>query len=269
MLLREISPGSTPPVVPTRMTRSLMGGIGGANFSETVLEAVNYLAEFDHCTLFEFHGEEAPAVVGISSWEPSNRVARSTEAYLGRFHHMEPVRALLHEEGERVFLRYHHSGEIRDTEFRRSCYESAAILDRLSIVASTRPGSWFVVNMFRDAAHGVLPEAQLDAVAEHAFLVAMAARRHAQLRAATAATAAAPRWEILDAPAHLLSPRERQVCSLIVAGHSQSEIAAQLGILLSSVVTFRKRAYQKLDVSDARALRLKCLGGAARDLALQ
>lgn len=269
MLLREITPASAPSVVPTKMTSSLLGGIGSADFSKSILEAVNYLAEFDHCTLFEFHGDAAPSVVGISSWEPSNRLARSTQAYLGRFHHMEPARALMQEKGERVFLRYHTSCEMQDSEFRRNCYESAAILDRLSIVASTCHGSWFVINMFRDSAQGVLPAQQLDAVAEHALLIAMSARSHARLLARATPIADAAPSSPLDAPALLLSPRERQVCSLIVAGYSQTQIAAELGILLSSVVTFRKRAYQKLGVGDARALRLKCLAEGRRVSLLQ
>lgn len=267
MLLREITPTSAPSVVPTKMVRSLMSGIGGANFSESVLEAVNYLAEFDHCTFFEFHGDAAPSVVGISSWGPSNRVARSTQAYLGRFHHMEPARALMHEKGNRIFLRYHSSCEMQDSEFRRNCYESVAILDRLSIVASTCHGSWIVINMFRDTAQGVLPSQQLDSVAERAFLIAMAARRHALLLVGPASVSDAAPLPTLDAWA--LSPRERQVCLMIAAGYSQPQIAAELGVLLSSVVTFRKRAYQKLNVGDARALRLKCLAEGRRVSLLQ
>lgn len=48
----------------------------------------------------------------------------------------------------------------------------------------------------------------------------------------------------------LLSERERDVLSELSQGHTYVEIAQQLGITLSTVQTFIKRIYQKLNVSN-------------------
>ncbi|HPE62226.1 MAG: hypothetical protein KDI15_10400 [Thiothrix sp.] len=45
-----------------------------------------------------------------------------------------------------------------------------------------------------------------------------------------------------------LSEQEARVCGLIRAGHSAKSIARQLGVAESSVVTYRRRAYQKLGI---------------------
>jgi len=48
-----------------------------------------------------------------------------------------------------------------------------------------------------------------------------------------------------------LSPRERQVMTLVAEGKSNKKIAAALGISKHTVKTHRKRAYQKLDAHTA------------------
>lgn len=52
-----------------------------------------------------------------------------------------------------------------------------------------------------------------------------------------------------------LSHREAQVAALTVEGFAQAEISARLSLQTSTVVTYRKRAYQKLGVSGRRHLR--------------
>lgn len=52
-----------------------------------------------------------------------------------------------------------------------------------------------------------------------------------------------------------LSGRERQVCARIASGQSASHIAAELGISASTVVTLRKRAYEKLGIHGRLDLR--------------
>lgn len=46
-----------------------------------------------------------------------------------------------------------------------------------------------------------------------------------------------------------LSEREAQICELIVSGHTAKTVARKIGVGISSVITYRKRAYQKLGVS--------------------
>lgn len=66
-----------------------------------------------------------------------------------------------------------------------------------------------------------------------------------------------------DHPALLdvLSLRERAVCQGMLAGQKAEEIAAQIGVAPSTVVTYRKRAYGKLGISSRANLFALCREG--------
>ncbi|MEM7283725.1 MAG: helix-turn-helix transcriptional regulator, partial [Pseudomonadota bacterium] len=56
-----------------------------------------------------------------------------------------------------------------------------------------------------------------------------------------------------------LTDRERQVCARIVLGMTSDGIAADLGVGSQTVLTYRKRAYARLDISSQNALFALCL----------
>ena len=55
-----------------------------------------------------------------------------------------------------------------------------------------------------------------------------------------------------------LSAREAQVAAGLATGQRQADIARNAGLTLNSVITYRRRAYQKLRVSDRLELRAMC-----------
>ena len=46
-----------------------------------------------------------------------------------------------------------------------------------------------------------------------------------------------------------LTPRERDVCQRIVMGFNSEAIACELGVSLNTVLTYRRRAYERLGIS--------------------
>lgn len=257
MLMRDITCAAPADVVPSAMIESLLKGVGDGSFGDCVLQAANKVAEFNHCTLFEFHGRDAPSFIGLASCNSNRRIANShsTEAYLGGFHLLDPARAVMHEKGEKLFIRYHAGRELQNRDYRQTCYELANIVDRFSIVANTQHGSWFVANLFRDTSQGPLPEGKRDHLASFAFLIALAGRRDIALRKATHALSLGRLEEQAGLLTARLSERERQVCSRILAGRTTSEIASELDIRESTVVTYRRRAYERLNIHGRRELK--------------
>lgn len=61
-----------------------------------------------------------------------------------------------------------------------------------------------------------------------------------------------------EGPLAFLSDRERQVCRGILAGKKMETVAVDLNLAASSVVTYRKRAYQKLGITSRGALFALC-----------
>jgi len=60
-------------------------------------------------------------------------------------------------------------------------------------------------------------------------------------------------------PFSQLTPREREVCERILLGYTSVGIGLDLNIAQSSVVTYRRRAYEKLVISTQNELFSLCL----------
>jgi len=69
-----------------------------------------------------------------------------------------------------------------------------------------------------------------------------------------AVSAVLPIDEVVTSPLERLSSREIQVLKLVVEGRTSKEIARLLGVLPTTVDTYRSRLMAKLDVRDVPAL---------------
>jgi DNA-binding CsgD family transcriptional regulator len=144
---------------------------------------------------------------------------------------------------------------IRDMEYRLECYGAGDVGERLSICR--RGPRDIIVNAYRDAGAGPFDRAAMEWIEAAAEVVVAAVTRHQELVAApapgmpdvTATTAA------LCALPCGLSLREAEVIAHALAGAGQAETAAAIGVALSSVATYRRRAYAKLGRSDRRGVR--------------
>ncbi len=67
-------------------------------------------------------------------------------------------------------------------------------------------------------------------------------------------------------PFLVLSPRELQICEGIVLGKSSTAISLELGIAQSTVDTYRRRAYVKLNISSQNELFSLCIQALEDDM---
>jgi len=90
--------------------------------------------------------------------------------------------------------------------------------------------------------------------------LAAAIRRHAELMEQREQTVLSHSRSVLLRRAREwgLSEREAEVATGLAMGQSQSDIAKASGLALNSVITYRRRAYQKLKVADRLELRALC-----------
>jgi DNA-binding CsgD family transcriptional regulator len=98
-------------------------------------------------------------------------------------------------------------------------------------------------------------------------ILVAAIRRHMELLEQATRTVVSPSLDtVLQwARERGLSEREAEVAAGLATGRSQSDIARRFGLSLNSVITYRRRAYQKLGVADRRQLQALC----ARQLSLE
>lgn len=139
-------------------------------------------------------------------------------------------------------------------DFRRRIFDEAGIVERISVV-QRGPAGWRGLNVARHAANGVFSHGEISA------LVGLACLMLPMLSLNRAPHADAEQLSVAELEQRFagqfgsLTARERQACACAAAGLDVAATARELGIAKSSVLTYRRRAYQRLGVASAVELR--------------
>lgn len=137
--------------------------------------------------------------------------------------------------------------------YRCSVFQSSGIIDKMS-TAYWAGDVCYYVNFYR--MHGEPPFSDEDRlqILEVSDLISNLIARHFERGPDAGGKAAGFSESSLEkivkalSPASPLTDREVQVCTLILIGCSSEAIALRLGIAVSSVLTYRRRAYERLAI---------------------
>lgn len=137
--------------------------------------------------------------------------------------------------------------DISSSGFRRQFFETPGIVERVSIVQKAQHG-WRGITVARHESHGCFSDDELTSLLSLAFLaLPMIPRnqRHRQL-----GTLSVEQLEARFAKSFpQLTHRERQVCARAASGMTVEATAQDLRIAKTSVLTYRQRAYLRLNVN--------------------
>lgn len=145
---------------------------------------------------------------------------------------------------------------ISDPEYRRACYERGQIVERLTLYQSD--GSRIFASAYRTRESGPSSAGEIALLETYAPILMAAVARHARfLVGVEPSILHPPSGEVvrnLLGAGRALSVREAEISAGLLIGKTQKEISAESGVALSSVVTYRQRAYRKLGVANRRGL---------------
>lgn len=151
--------------------------------------------------------------------------------------------------GHAAVLRMH-ADEAPNTAHREAIYRRHQVLERLSAVRRAPDGTLFAVNLYHHDHQGRFGEGELAGFAALAPLLLTAVQRHLALAASGAladlALAATSPREQLRARCPALTARELDVCERLLRGWSYDGIAADMGLSVATVKTYRARAFARL-----------------------
>jgi len=236
-----------------------LDAIGHTVLAPTLLSQLGSTVGAEHCVLFHF-GEDDVDVLGFASADGSEMARHNSARYRSEFWRQDTTYTDLKRRlcGYKAAVSCLAADQISDQRFRRELILDQGLAGRALIVGE-RGGRLYGLSMFRGRTTGFFSEddrASINAMSD--LLVSMVAK-HAetlsqrismsQLLSSVAGLEAAFR-----AAGARLSERECQVCARIVYGMAMKEIARDLGITPESAVTYRKRAFLRLDVLDRGAL---------------
>lgn len=233
--------------------RDVIGGFGSAHSDDLIGRAINTVAPIDRFYVSERADPSQPPHL-IAHCMERNLAGRMGD-YLERYFRRDPVgRAIeaANADGATVVLRVGPE-DIDEAEYRRPFYEEAAIVERLSFVQRLSD-RWLIMNIARRAPAPSFSDEELAAFAGLSQLLLPVVARQAELESAPPHPHVLGVEEIeqrfaLQYPE--LSPRERQVCARTVVGMTSEATALSLNIGIGSVQTYRKRAFQRLEICSA------------------
>lgn len=138
-------------------------------------------------------------------------------------------------------------GDIDSTGFRQQFFEAGGIVERISIVQRGQH-AWRGMSVARHESQGCFSDDELTSLLALAFLALPMITRHQRRRQHELLSI--DQLELRFAQ-HFprLTARERQVCARAVTGMTVEATAQDLGIARTSVLTYRQRAYLRLNVS--------------------
>ncbi|MBR9830288.1 MAG: LuxR family transcriptional regulator, partial [Oceanospirillales bacterium] len=131
--------------------------------------------------------------------------------------------------------------------YRKEFFETPGFTDKISILRGTEQGNYYINLYRRDPGF----DPRFDDVTfsrSVCALISILVSKHFELNQRLR----------LEGPLAFLSEREQQVCRAVLRGKKNEVIAAELDIAVSSIITYRKRAYEKLGISSRAQLFALC-----------
>ncbi len=152
-----------------------------------------------------------------------------------------------------VVLQRIRPGDISCPQFRQCFFEAGGIVERISIVQKGEH-AWRGMSVARHKSHGCCSDDEITALLELAYLALPIMSRNARHRQQQDTMSVTELEERFASRFARLTSRERQVCARAVSGMTVEATAKDLGIARTSVLTYRQRAYQRLNVNSSLEL---------------
>lgn len=233
----------------------------------SILQTVGESVPVSQCTIFVYEFDARPRTVSAADHRGGHFLRDVAERYAAHFYALDGNRAIIGETGQRrrpgsrdaLVLHQQRGDEIENEAYRAACYVQPNVSDRLSLLLQPLDGVWLSINLYRDRAYGVFAPGELERIEGLAPLFAHAAKGHYALTGQHQQGAGAAMLARVRRICPALTPRELDVLRGTLEGASAAEIAGQMGVKATSVVTYQKRAYARLGISNQRQLFALCM----------
>lgn len=236
--------------LPSPALLSLLDSLGEDDFLDRFLDWVNAVLGADQCMLFFCAEDKSVSTLLYKDFSKDESARALAHAYISERRYMQdPNFALLKQcaPGQLHVLHLDHLGTEMGPNYRRHFFDEPGFKDKLSIIRGHEAGNYYL-NLYRRAGSFGEVFQQPEDEARAAAMLSSLIVKHYLIN----------RKMLAQGPLAFLSHREQQVCQAVLQGKKNELIADELGVSPSSVVTYRKRAYEKLGISSRAQLFALC-----------
>jgi DNA-binding CsgD family transcriptional regulator len=227
-------------------TTRMVAALGRPEFAAQALEAVNQSVAAGSWSVYQVWPDRAPVMhfsacrLGPDVTHECFAIYRDQGLYR-RDLSFEAVRTS-GRPGHAMVLCMH-ADDTPSTDHREAIYLRHGLLERLSVARLEADGSLMAVNFYHHQPQGCFDPAEVERFAQLAPLLLACVTRQLQWQTQTPFTAVRDR---LLARCPSLTARELDVLERLLQGLSYDGIAADLGLSVASVKTYRARAFARL-----------------------
>ncbi|GAB4529474.1 MAG: LuxR C-terminal-related transcriptional regulator [Roseibium sp.] len=227
--------------IPAHHIDACLASLGKDDFARAFCDLVETLG-FDQVMVFSIGPAQASCLLS-RHFSKAALAGRLAARYLDGWYRRDPLlpELLAAPAGTVTVRRLEQIAHGVDEDYRRIFFEAPGLLSKTTLIAAGDRLRLFV-SLYRT---GETAETGGDDLA-------LVAGRLALLHFERRARADTPE------PLAVLSDRERAVCLGILSGRKAEAIASDMGIAASTVVTYRKRAYEKLGITSRASLFAIC-----------
>ena len=241
-----------------------IGSADQASFADEVLKTLGDAVGISQCTIFAYEFGNRPRTVSVADHRGGRFLRDVADVYSRLFYVLDGNQQIISDTpatsaGTPMLMHRQSSEDIAHEGYRTACYSDPNVSDRLSLLVRPAERIWLSVNLYRDRDHANFTQQEIALVEALAPLVGHSARHHYALHGQAQPGIPQLMLARLRTRCPALSKREVDVLRGVLEGLTAAEIGDALGIKPASVVTYQKRAYQRLGISGQRQLFSLCL----------
>jgi DNA-binding CsgD family transcriptional regulator len=249
-------------IIDSKKMAAVVENLGNTHFSEVFLQLLNSIEMVEHFSLVQLGANEARFIASANA--SSVNIPKSLQKmYLNYYFKKDPNIQLLVKAAKSDSILYSRlePENIEDSSYQHFFDYDIKIVDRLSFSKGCDKGL-YCLNLYRFS--NKYSPAEIEKITDASNLLMSCAIKHTRLAGGLSdfLTRDAQINELeqrLHAINSKLSTRELEVCARALLGFSNEGIGLNLGIKLTSIQTYRKRAYAKLNISSQNELFGLCL----------
>jgi len=231
----------------------VIDSLGEPDFGRSLIAGLNELVQVDFFSVYQLEVHATPRMFLSSSRSGNDVSADCFRSYQKRLHAQDHTfdgaKQLLNHGA--MAMTYAHQSHFAPPH-REAIYSRHGIQDRLSVVCQADQGLVLATNFYRFERQPMFGSSDVDALQSVAKSVAACVTKHISLaqglRPAPGPDIGALTRE-LAALCPRLTGRELDVCAGLLLGRTYDGIAADLGLSVATVKTYRARAYDKLGIN--------------------
>jgi DNA-binding CsgD family transcriptional regulator len=251
---------------------SLVDSLGEPEFEAAYFAVFDDLLDLWSCTAFEFLRDAPPRCIlaAAPNKQSVERVKSNAERYVQRGYKDDPnLRFVGETDSEGIEIRSLADANFDDDSYRSRYFSRARTRDKIFLLSADADRVIYA-NFYRETFQSCFDENDKKKLQKYAKLCISILRRHIKFIAHPVETEQIffeetlvqrqfRHQQVLELlSGYPISPREAEICTKIVIGQTTQGISLDLGISKNTVITHRRRAYEKLGISNQNELFGKC-----------